>query len=94
MAERLYCSARLAPLQALWDSYTPSTPFVTWLPGFYDQVGEGGLPASACCQSSSLGCLDLPASALFGQLLCDGMGYGALGMLPGLDDEVSAGCQC
>eukprot|EP00887_Chlorella_sp_A99_P007905 scaffold12.g7905.t1 len=41
VAERLYCAARLAPLQALWDSYAPPTPFVAWLPGFYDQAGAG-----------------------------------------------------
>lgn len=40
--ERLYCAARLPPLQALWDGFTPGTPFASWLPSFYDQVGWGG----------------------------------------------------
>ncbi|GAB4818119.1 hypothetical protein N2152v2_005165 [Parachlorella kessleri] len=35
---RLYSSMRVAPLQALWDSYTPATPFVAWLAAFYEQA--------------------------------------------------------
>lgn len=42
--ERLYCAARLPALQALWDAYTPGTPFAAWLPGFYDQVGSRTAP--------------------------------------------------
>jgi len=37
-AERLYCAARLPPLQRAWEAYAAGTPFAAWLPGFYDQV--------------------------------------------------------
>lgn len=39
--ERLYCAARLPPLAALWEGYSVGSPFASWLPGFYEQVGEG-----------------------------------------------------
>lgn len=37
-AERLYCAARLPPLQRVWEGYAAGTPFASWLPGFYDHV--------------------------------------------------------
>lgn len=38
--ERLYCSARYAPLAALWDSHAAGSPFVSWLVTFYDQAAR------------------------------------------------------
>jgi hypothetical protein len=57
--QRLYCSARLPPLLALWDGYAAGTPFATWLPGFYEQVGGSGgccvcVGWGVCCSSAIL----------------------------------------
>lgn len=46
---RLYCSARLPPLLALWDGYAAGTPFATWLPGFYEQVARALANEAAWC---------------------------------------------
>lgn len=45
-AQRLYCAARLPPLQRLWDGHSAGTPFAAWLPSFYEQVGGQGAPAA------------------------------------------------
>ena len=35
---RLHAAARLAPLMALWEGYSPAAPFVGWLSPFFEQV--------------------------------------------------------
>ncbi|KAI3425696.1 hypothetical protein D9Q98_007673 [Chlorella vulgaris] len=67
--ERLYCAARLPPLQALWDGFTPGTPFASWLPSFYDQVVRVVASEVAWCSAALPGhCPALPL-ALLGALL-------------------------
>jgi len=46
LVSKAYASARSPPFSALWDGYTPGTPFVSWLSTFYDQILH--LVASEC----------------------------------------------
>lgn len=48
--KRLYTAARIGPLQALWDSYTQGTPFISWLSTFYDQFLHTIASESSWCQ--------------------------------------------
>ncbi|EFN55444.1 hypothetical protein CHLNCDRAFT_133750 [Chlorella variabilis] len=67
--QRLYCAARLPPLQALWDGYTAGTPFASWLPGFYNQVVHALAAEAAWCGAALPDhCPALPL-ALLGALL-------------------------
>jgi hypothetical protein len=42
-----YCSIRSIPLVELWDTYSSSTPYASWVGTFYDEVGRA---VAAECQ--------------------------------------------
>lgn len=74
-AERLYCAARLPPLQRVWEGYAAGTPFASWLPGFYDHVRFG-----ARCLLGSV----VMRRCLCSALVCDACMRAALPSVPEL----------